>query len=124
MTRVLAVLALMGVAIFSSCGKKENKNAPQPAAEAPAAAQPAGGPHAFVYLKDGSRVPGTIVASSQTDMVVAGDDGIERKIPLVQVKSVEYGDAPKAEPAQKAASEPARLPQPAPGQTTQPAPLP
>ena len=33
-------------------------------------------------------------------MVVAGDDGIERKIPLTQIKSVEYADAQPAPPAQ------------------------
>jgi hypothetical protein len=58
-------------------------------------------------LNDGSKVPGTIVASSATDMVVAGDDGIERKIPLKQVKSVQYGEAPAAEPVKQAAKEPA-----------------
>jgi hypothetical protein len=49
-------------------------------------------------LKDGSKVPGTIVASSPTDMVLAGDDGIERKIPMAQVKSVEYTEAPTVPP--------------------------
>jgi hypothetical protein len=38
-------------------------------------------------------------------MVVAGDDGIEHKIPLAQVKSVEYGDSPSS-----TASAPARQP--------------
>jgi hypothetical protein len=51
-----------------------------------------------VLLKDGNKVPGTIVASSQTDMVVAGDDGIERKIPMAQIKSVEYTEAQTAPP--------------------------
>ncbi len=99
MKRGIALLALAGMVILSSCAKKESGEAPQPAAEAPAA-QPAGGPHAFIHLKDGSKVGGTIVASSQTDMVVAGDDGIERKIPMTQVKSVEYAEA--AQPAQSA----------------------
>jgi hypothetical protein len=36
-------------------------------------------------------------------MIVAGDDGIEHRIPLAQVQSVEYGDTPKA---QAAAAEP------------------
>ena len=49
-------------------------------------------------------MPGTIVASSPTDVVVAGDDGIERKIPLTQVKSVEYGESAKAAPATPARS--------------------
>jgi hypothetical protein len=99
MTRGIAVLALMGVAILSSCARKESSDALQSATEVPAVAQPAGGAHAFVYLKDGSKVPGTIVASSQTEMVVAGDDGIERKIPMTQIKSVEYGGGPTAAPA-------------------------
>lgn len=89
----MVILALTGVVFLSSCAKKDSGEAPKPAAEAPAAAQPVGGPHAVVLLKDGSKVPGTVVASSQTDMVVAGDDGIERKIPLTQIKSVDYSEA-------------------------------
>jgi hypothetical protein len=106
MLRGMACGVLVCAAMLISCGKKESGEAPkQGAVEAPpAAAQPAGGPHAFVHLKDGSKVPGTIVASTQTDMVVAGDDGIERKIPMTQVKSVEYGEA-QAPPARQAARE-------------------
>ena len=107
MQRRIAFLALAGALIFSSCSKKETAETPKQAAEAPAAAQPSSGPHAVVQLKDGSKVPGTIVASSQTDMVVAGDDGIERKIPLTQVKSVDYGEARPAQPARQAARGPA-----------------
>ncbi len=98
--------------VLSSCSKKENTETSQQPAQAPAApaAQSSGGgPHANVILKDGSKVPGTIVASSQTDIVVAGDDGIEKKIPLDKVKSVEYGEA---QPAQTAAARPAREPAP------------
>jgi hypothetical protein len=40
-------------------------------------------------------------------MVVSGDDGIEHKIPLSQVKSVEYGDSASKQPAEQAAREPA-----------------
>lgn len=87
---------MAGLFCLVSCAKKESAEAPKP--EAPAA-QPGGGPHAVVHVKDGSNVPGTIVASSPTDMTVAGDDGIERKIPMTQVKSVEYGDAQPARPA-------------------------
>ena len=96
MKRAIAFLALMGLAIFLSCGKQDSSKGPESGAEATATGQPAGGPHALVYLKNGSRVPGTIVASTQTDMVVAGDDGIERRIPLTQIKSVEYSGAPTA----------------------------
>jgi len=93
MTRSFAVAAMAGLFCLVSCAKKESAEAPKP--EAPAA-QPGGEPHAVVHVKDGSSVPGTIVASSPTDMTVAGDDGIERKIPMAQVKSVEYGDAQPA----------------------------
>jgi hypothetical protein len=89
-----------------SCGKKESGEAPKPAEQQTSSAQPAGGPHVTVNLNDGSKVPGTIVASNQTDMVVAGDDGIERKIPLTQVKSVDYGGTPAAGGNQRASSEP------------------
>ena len=106
MTRGIAFFALTGMLVLSSCAKQETE-ALVSSAETPAAAQPqsAGGPHVFVHLKDGSKVPGTIVASSQTDMVVAGDDGIESKIPMAQVKSVEYGEAQPAQPALKASRE-------------------
>jgi hypothetical protein len=110
MTRGIALVALTGMLILSSCAKKETEppksstETETSAAAQPAVAQPVGGPHVFVHLKDGSKVPGAIVASSQTDMVVAGDDGIERKIPMAQVKSVEYAEA---QPAPKTSSEPA-----------------
>lgn len=91
--RSIPFLALMGMMVLSSCSKKESVEAPDPSAEASAPAQSIGGPHAFVHLRNGGKVPGIIVASSKTDMVVAGDDGIEHKIPLAQIKSVEYGEA-------------------------------
>jgi hypothetical protein len=110
MTRGLVLLALIGTLALSSCAKKESAEQATPAAtEAPAAVQPApaaSGPHASVHLKNGNKVPGTIVASTQTDMVVSGDDGIEHKIPLSQVKSVEYGEA-SSKPAEQATREPA-----------------
>lgn len=117
MTRDIAMVAMAGMFFLSSCAKKESAEALKASPEAPAA-QSGGGPHAFVQLKDGSKVPGTIVASSQTEMIVAGDDGIERKIPMAQVKSVEYGDAQPARqapheraPAKTAAkNEPAQAP--------------
>lgn len=105
MIRGIRLIALAGMLILSSCSKKETAP-PKPSTETetPAAAHPSSGPHVFVHLKDGTKVPGSIVASSQTDMVVAGDDGIERKIPMVQIKSVEYAEA---KPARKMLTEPA-----------------
>jgi hypothetical protein len=107
MKRNIVFLALTGMLAFSSCTKQESAEDSKPGAEAPAAAQSASGPHAIVQLKDGSKVSGAIVASSQTDMVVAGDDGIERKIPIAQIKSVVY-DGSHSEPSpQQASREPA-----------------
>jgi hypothetical protein len=107
----LAAAALTAAFLLGACARKQDTEAQpkQAAAESPAPAQPSSGPHALVYLKDGSKVPGSIVASSQTDMVVAGDDGIERKIPLTQVKSVEYGGAATSQQA-SAGSAPAQPP--------------
>lgn len=109
MKHAFALPLSLAVLLLSSCAKKETSEAPAPAAETaqPAAqtTQPAAepGPRAFVHLKDGTRVPGTIVASSKTDMVLAGNDGIERKIPLDKVRSVEYANA-GTEPAATAPS--------------------
>ncbi|HOQ47399.1 MAG TPA: hypothetical protein PLA43_14455 [Bryobacteraceae bacterium] len=102
MRRGIAAIALLGVAMLVSCGKKESGESPDIAAQE--TAQTAPGPRARVILTDGSSVPGTIVASTQTDMIVLGDDGIERKIPLSRVKSVEYGEAPAEAPARRAAA--------------------
>jgi hypothetical protein len=100
MRRVLAGLAFLGVVFLCGCAKKEEAEAPK-AADTAAPSQ-GGGTHVSVHLQDGSKILGTIVASTQTDMVLAGDDGIERKIPLTQVKSVEYGAAtPKRESARR-----------------------
>lgn len=107
MIRSCATLAMAGTLFLSSCAKKESAEAVKPNAEAPAAAQSGGGLRVFVHLKDGSKVPGTIVASSQTEMIVAGDDSIERKIPMAQIKSVEYGKAQPAQLAKRASREPA-----------------
>ena len=99
MTHRIAIPTLIGLALLSSCTKKDSNDGSNSAIEAPAVSQVAGGPHVFVSLQDGSKIPGTIVASSKTDMVVAGDDGIERKIPLSQIKSVDYEAAQKSESA-------------------------
>ena len=127
MRRAIAFLALMGLAIFLSCGKPDSNKGPESGAEVTATGQLAGGPHALVYLKNGSKVPGSIVASTQTDMVVAGDDGIERRIPLTQIKSVEYNEGPTPKSArlssrQAAPSATAGVEGAAPAQSQGPAP--
>jgi hypothetical protein len=91
MRRVLVCFAFACIVFLSGCAKKE---AAEPAKQADGVpAGQGGGAHVSVHLQDGGRIPGTIVASNSTEMVVMGDDGIERKIPLTQVKSVEYGAA-------------------------------
>jgi hypothetical protein len=97
MARRLALFAAL-LLVISCSGAKQNSAPPS---------------HAIVHLNDGTTVSGVVTSSSQTEMVIAGDDGIERKIPMTQVKSVAY------EPAAKPAEQPASNPNPQPG--TQPA---
>jgi hypothetical protein len=104
---------------LSGCAKKE---AAEPAKQADAVpAGQGGGAHVSVHLQDGSRIPGTIVASNQTDLVVMGDDGIERKIPVAQVKSVEYGAAAtKGAAIRQSSSRPMTTPPAAPRGSAEP----
>jgi hypothetical protein len=119
MKRSIVFVAFVNVMLFSSCAKKESTEAPKVEAEAakpaavPAADRAALGPHAFIHLKNGTRVPGFVVASTKTDMVVAGDDGIERKIPLGQIKSVDYAESQPAQPVTQARREPSAQKAPA-----------
>jgi hypothetical protein len=106
-----ALILLIGTLVLCSCARKESAETtpPQETAPPPAAEQAAvGGPRVAVVLKNGTRVPGTIVASTKTEMVVAGEDGIEHKIPLAQVKSVDYGEPQASKPAGQPAREPVR----------------
>ena len=120
--RNTGLLVLMGMLVVSSCAKKENAEATQPSTEpakptAAAPAQPSTGPRAVIHLKSGTDLAGAIVASSQTDMVVASDDGVEHKIPLNQIKSVDYGEtAPKQASAEPAPKKTPVREQPAPAQ--------
>ncbi len=60
--------------------------------------QPAEKRQATVVLQDGSQVSGTVVASSASDITLAGGDNVTRTIPMSQVKSVQYGEvAPQPE---------------------------
>ena len=56
------------------------------------AVEPSEKRHATVQMKDGTKVTGTVVASSPSEITLAGDDSISRTIPMQQVRSVEYGD--------------------------------
>ncbi|HZT30779.1 MAG TPA: hypothetical protein VFA33_12895 [Bryobacteraceae bacterium] len=70
---LIAVLAFL----FTACGNKTAGDRP----------------HATVVLRDGTRVSGSVMASSPSEITIAGDDGSSRTIPMSQVKSVDYDQA-------------------------------
>jgi hypothetical protein len=68
-------------------------------------------PHATVTMRDGSTIAGNVVNSSASEITLAGDDKSSRTIPMNQVKSIEYDDAPQA------AAAPVTAPTPPPPRT-------
>jgi hypothetical protein len=54
------------------------------------------GPHATVFLKDGTSVSGTVASSTASEIRITGDDSVTHAYPMSQVRSVEYGDAAPA----------------------------
>jgi hypothetical protein len=74
-----------------------------------------GGAHATVQLRDGTAVSGTVLASSASEIKLAGDDNVTRTIPMSQVRSGDYGEAAAASPM-------AAAPPPADGQSPAAAP--
>jgi hypothetical protein len=63
-----------------------------------------GGQHANVQLRDGTSVSGTVISSSPSEIQIAGEDKAIRTIPMTQVRSIAYDDAPPAVPAGNPAS--------------------
>jgi hypothetical protein len=61
------------------------------------------GPHATVAMRDGTSASGTIVASSPSEVQLAGDDQVRRTIPMTQVRSIQY-DEPASSPSTAALS--------------------
>jgi hypothetical protein len=53
-------------------------------------------PHATITMRDGSAVAGSVMSSSAAGITLAGDDKSSHTIPMGQVKSIEYDDAPQA----------------------------
>jgi hypothetical protein len=82
MKRLLPALGVT-LLLLTSCAKQD-------------AVPAAGAPHATIRLRDGSRVTGAVLASSASEVKVAGDDNITRTIPMAQVRSIDYGEAPPA----------------------------
>jgi hypothetical protein len=57
------------------------------------------GSHATVTMRDGSQVSGNIQESSASEIKLTTDDHVSRTIPMAQVRSVVYDDAPAASDA-------------------------
>ncbi len=100
--------ALLGLLFVSSCTK--------PSGDAPT--------HATVELRDGTEVSGTIVSTSTSEVELAGDDKTQHSIPMAQVRSIEYDEAPPATTPVPPPAEPATpgTPTPAPPPLTPPPP--
>jgi len=57
---------------------------------------PATGPRATVQMRDGSSVSGMVLSSTADEIKITSDDNVTHTIPMAQVRSVDYGDAPAA----------------------------
>jgi hypothetical protein len=67
------------------------------------------GPHATVFMRDGTQFAGAVASTSPTEVTLKGDDNVTHTLAMKDVKSIEYDDAaaPPAETA-KAGARPAR----------------
>jgi len=82
MGRTILLLS-SGILLFlSSCANKEGTSGSDR-------------PHADVLMRDGTRLTGTVTATSPGEITLAGDDNVTHTVPMKQVKSVEY-DEPAA----------------------------
>jgi len=61
--------------------------------------QAASGQHATILMRDGTTLTGTVTATSASEIALTGDDNARHTVPMAQVKSIEYDDAPAAQPA-------------------------
>jgi hypothetical protein len=52
------------------------------------------GQHATILLRNGGRFNGSVVASSPSQLTLAGDDKVRRTLDMRDVKSIEYNDWP------------------------------
>jgi hypothetical protein len=79
MPKRLVTLLAASFLVLCSCATKETDH-----------------PHATITMRDGSTVAGNVQSSSAAELTLAGDDKSSRTIPMNQVKSIEYDDAPQA----------------------------
>jgi hypothetical protein len=68
--------SIFALALMCSCGKT------------------AGGQHAILAMRDGTTINGTVLSSSPTEIQLSGDDKVTHRIPMTQVRSIEYEDTP------------------------------
>src|SRR5215813_12361461 len=61
--------------------------------------QPGSGQHATIQMRDGSTLSGTVTSTSASEITLTADDTTKHTIPMAQVKSIEYDDAPAAQTA-------------------------
>jgi len=59
--------------------------------------QTGSGQHATVLMRDGSTLTGNVTSSSASEITLAGDDKTTHTVPMAQVKSIEYDEAPAAD---------------------------
>jgi|SRR5579859_2450721 len=59
------------------------------------------GPHATVFMRDGTQFAGSVTSTSPTDVTLKGDDNVMHTLAMKDVKSIEYDDAAAA-PAETA----------------------
>src|ERR1700730_2190974 len=78
MLKTIAIPLATLLFFLSSCATKESDR-----------------PHATVLMRDGSTYAGTVVSTSASEISIAGDDKSSRTIPMNQVRSIEYDDAPQ-----------------------------
>jgi hypothetical protein len=122
MRRILILLAISAVLIFSSCTQNQTSTTPESSNR-----------HATLNMQDGTKTSGVVMKSSDAEITIAGDDNITRTIPMNKVRSIEYDDAvatPEAaapaaapSPATTPAPEVAAKPSAAPKSSAAPAPV-
>src|SRR5712692_6556855 len=79
--RTILVSATLGALLFlASCTNKT-----------------ASGQHATILMRDGTTLTGIITATSPAEITLAGADNATHTVPMTQVKSIEYDEAPVAQ---------------------------
>ena len=59
--------------------------------------QAASGQHATILMRDGTTLAGTVTGTSASEITLTGDDNAKHTVPMAQVKSIDYDDAPAAQ---------------------------